>query len=74
VGVSGAQELTLRAISASTVMFGGLTYIGNASNLMLRNVASRRGVRMPGFVPYMMFASAAMLPVLFVISVVFFPR
>ena len=37
-------------------MFGGLTYIGNASNLVLRTVASHRGVRMPGFVPFMLWA------------------
>ena len=55
-------------------MFGGLTYIGNAPNLMLRNVAAHRGVRMPGFVPFMVRASAVMLPVLAVISLWFFPR
>jgi Na+/H+ antiporter NhaD/arsenite permease-like protein len=68
-----AQTLVLRAISAGAVMFGGLTYIGNAPNLMLRGVASHLGVRMPGFVPFMLFAGAVMLPVLVVISAAFFP-
>jgi Na+/H+ antiporter NhaD/arsenite permease-like protein len=54
-------------------MFGGLTYIGNAPNLMLRDVASHLGVRMPGFVPFMLFAAMVMLPVLLVISAAFFP-
>ena len=54
-------------------MFGGLTYIGNASNLVVRSVASHRGVRMPGFVPYMLWAAAVMLPVLALVSAVFFP-
>jgi Na+/H+ antiporter NhaD/arsenite permease-like protein len=54
------------------VMFGGLTYIGNAPNLMLRAVASHRGVRMPAFVPFMLFASSVMLPVLAILSGVFF--
>jgi Na+/H+ antiporter NhaD/arsenite permease-like protein len=67
-----AQSTVLRAISAGAVMFGGLTYIGNAPNLMLRTVASRRGVRMPAFVPFMLLASAVMLPVLALVSVVFF--
>jgi len=66
------QGAALRAISAGAVMFGGLTYIGNASNLMLRAVAAHRGVRMPAFVPFMLLASAVMLPVLGVVSWVFF--
>lgn len=68
------QAAALRAISAGAVMFGGLTYIGNAPNLMLRAVASHRGVRMPGFVPFMLRAALVMLPVLGVVSVVFFWR
>jgi Na+/H+ antiporter NhaD/arsenite permease-like protein len=67
-----AQEGVLRAISTGAVMFGGLTYIGNASNLVVRAVASRRGVRMPGFLPFMLWASVVMLPVLGAVSVVFF--
>jgi Na+/H+ antiporter NhaD/arsenite permease-like protein len=67
-----AQAAALRAISTGAVMFGGLTYIGNASNLVVRAVASRRGVRMPGFVPFMLWASVVMLPVLAVVSGVFF--
>ncbi len=66
------QAAALKAISAGSVMFGGLTYIGNASNLLLRTVASHRGVRMPGFVPFMLWAGLAMLPVLAVVSLVFF--
>jgi Na+/H+ antiporter NhaD/arsenite permease-like protein len=71
--MTAAQAQVLRGISAGAVMFGGLTYIGNAPNLMLRDVASHLGVRMPGFVPFMLFAAAAMLPVLAVISAAFFP-
>jgi hypothetical protein len=40
--------------------------------LMLRAVASHRGVRMPAFVPFMLLASLVMLPVLGVVSAVFF--
>ena len=66
------QGLVLRAISAGAVMFGGLTYIGNAPNLMLRAVASDRGVPMPAFLPFMLRAALIMLPVLAMVSVVFF--
>lgn len=62
----------LRAISAGAVMFGGLTYIGNAANMVLRAVASQRGVRMPGFLPFMPRAALVMLPVLGIVSLVFF--
>ena len=70
--MTAGQVAALRAISAGAVMFGGLTYIGNASNLVLRTVASHRGVRMPGFVPFMLWAAVVMLPVLGVVSGVFF--
>jgi len=70
--MTAAQEAALRAISTGAVMFGGLTYIGNASNLVVRAVASRRGVRMPGFLPFMLWASVVMLPVLAAVSGVFF--
>ncbi len=66
-----AQAAALRAISAGAVMFGGLTYIGNAPNMMLRAVASHRGVRMPGFVGFLLWAAAVMMPVLGVISLTF---
>jgi Na+/H+ antiporter NhaD/arsenite permease-like protein len=29
-----------------------VTYLGNAPNLMIREIAARRGVRMPGFFAY----------------------
>lgn len=70
--MTAAQSASLQAISAGAVMFGGLTYIGNASNLVVRTVASRRGVRMPGFVPFMLWAAAVMLPVLALVSAAFF--
>jgi Na+/H+ antiporter NhaD/arsenite permease-like protein len=70
--MTAGQAAALRAISAGAVMFGGLTYIGNASNLVLRTVASHRGVRMPGFVPFMLWAALVMLPVLGVVCAVFF--
>jgi hypothetical protein len=72
--MSPGQQAALAAISAGSVMFGGLTYIGNAPNLMLRAVASHRGVRMPGFIGFLLWAALAMLPVLAVVSWAFFAR
>src|SRR5262249_29823235 len=60
--LSGAQGVTLQAISSGAVFFGGLTYIGNAPNMMLRAIAAHRGVRMPGFFGFTAMASLLLLP------------
>ena len=62
--LSGGAGVVLAAISAGAVFFGGLTYIGNAPNMMLRAIAAHRGVRMPGFFGFMLLSSALLLPVL----------
>lgn len=43
---------TLAAISAGAVYMGALTYIGNAPNIMVKAMAEREGVPMPGFLGY----------------------
>jgi Na+/H+ antiporter NhaD/arsenite permease-like protein len=68
----GADGVTLAAISAGAVFFGGLTYIGNAPNMMLRAIAAHRGVRMPGFFGFLLLASVLLLPVLALVSLLFF--
>jgi Na+/H+ antiporter NhaD/arsenite permease-like protein len=70
--LSGADEVVLAAISAGAVFFGGLTYIGNAPNMMLRSIAAHRGVRMPGFFGFMLWSSALLLPVLAIVSLLYF--
>ncbi|MGC8468867.1 MAG: sodium:proton antiporter [Acetobacteraceae bacterium] len=62
----------LAAISAGAVFWGGLTYLGNAPNLMLRAIAAHRGVRMPGFFAYSAVAAASLLPLLALLTLVFF--
>ena len=62
----------LAAISAGAVFWGGLTYLGNAPNLMLRAIAAHRGVRMPGFFAYSGLAAASLLPLLALLGLVFF--
>ncbi len=70
--LSGADGAALAAVSAGAVFFGGLTYIGNAPNLMLRAIAAHRGVRMPGFFGFTLLASALLIPVLTVVGLLFF--
>ncbi|HEY2132256.1 MAG TPA: sodium:proton antiporter, partial [Acetobacteraceae bacterium] len=56
--LTGELNTTLLAISAGSVFFGALTYIGNAPNMMLRSIAAHRGIRMPGFFGYMAWSCA----------------
>jgi Na+/H+ antiporter NhaD/arsenite permease-like protein len=53
---------TLAAISMGAVYMGALTYIGNAPNFMVYAIARERGVRMPGFLGYMLWAGAVLMP------------
>jgi len=62
---------TLRALSAGAVFFGALTYIGNAPNMMVRAIAAHRGVRMPGFFAYMAWASALLMPLFIVLTLIY---
>jgi Na+/H+ antiporter NhaD/arsenite permease-like protein len=70
--LTAGEATALMAMSAGSVCFGALTYIGNAPNMMVRGVAAHRGVRMPGFFGYMFYASALLLPVFGVVTVLFF--
>jgi Na+/H+ antiporter NhaD/arsenite permease-like protein len=60
--LEGLTGTVLVAISAGAVFFGALTYIGNAPNMMVRAIATQRGVKMPGFFPYTAVAGALLLP------------
>ena len=70
--LTGPLAPVLRALACATVFFGGLTYIGNAPNLMVRSIAAHRGVRMPGFFGYMLWSCALLLPALAAVGLLFF--
>lgn len=53
---------TLAAISMGAVYMGALTYIGNAPNFMVYAIAVERGVSMPSFFGYMLWAAAILVP------------
>ncbi len=72
VQLTGPLNHILIATSAGAVFFGALTYIGNAPNLMLRAIASHRGVRMPSFFGYMALSCTLLLPAFVLLSLVFF--
>ncbi len=67
----GQLAPTLAAISMGSVYMGALTYLGNAPNLMIYAIAVERGVRMPSFFGYMLWAGAALLLPLVLLTFVF---
>jgi Na+/H+ antiporter NhaD/arsenite permease-like protein len=53
---------TLASISMGAVYMGALTYIGNAPNLIVRAIAEERGIAMPNFFAYMLWAGVVLIP------------
>jgi Na+/H+ antiporter NhaD/arsenite permease-like protein len=61
------HPLYLKAISAGSVFFGALTYIGNGPNFIIKTVAEHAGLQPPSFFRYIVFYSVPVLLPLFVI-------
>lgn len=62
----------LAAVSCGSVFFGGLTYIGNAPNFLVKRLAEDAGVRMPGFFRFTLYGLAVLLPIFGLITLLFF--
>jgi len=63
----------LVAISVGSVFFGGLTYIGNAPNLMVKSIADHQKFPTPGFLVYILkFALPFLVPTLIIVWLLFF--
>jgi Na+/H+ antiporter NhaD/arsenite permease-like protein len=67
----GPLSDTLAALSMGACYMGALTYIGNAPNLMVRAIASERGVKMPSFFGFMLWSAVVLLPVFGLVTVSF---
>jgi Na+/H+ antiporter NhaD/arsenite permease-like protein len=63
---------TLTAISAGAVFMGANSYIGNAPNFLVRNIAEENGVKMPSFFGYMAWSGAILIPLFVLLTIVFF--
>ena len=70
--LSAAPAHLLTAIAAGSVFFGPVTYLGNAPNLMIREIASRRAVKMPGFFAYAGVMILILTPIYVLMSFLFF--
>lgn len=53
----------LAAISTGAVFMGAMTYIGNAPNFMVRSIAVRAHIKMPGFLGYLLWSTSILLPI-----------
>jgi len=70
--VAGVSAPLLQAISAGAVFMGANSYIGNAPNFMVKAIAEEAGVRMPSFFGYMAWSSGILLPIFFLLTLIFF--
>ncbi len=68
----GIPERLLQAISLGAVFMGANTYIGNGPNFMVKAIAEEMKVKMPSFFGYMAYSTAILLPLFFLVTVVFF--
>jgi Na+/H+ antiporter NhaD/arsenite permease-like protein len=69
--VAGVPELYLTAISLGAVTCGAITYIGNGPNFMVKAIAEERGVAMPSFGRYVVWAFQYLVPVLVALVCIF---
>jgi Na+/H+ antiporter NhaD/arsenite permease-like protein len=61
------------AISVASVFFGATTYVGNGPNFMVKSIAERQKVHVPGFLGYIVrFTLPFMLPMLLLVWWLFF--
>ena len=68
----GVPERLLQAISLGAVFMGANTYIGNGPNFMVKAIAEEMKVKMPSFFGYMAYSGAILLPLFFVVTLIFF--
>ena len=68
------REDLLIALSLGSVFMGANTYIGNGPNFMVKSIAEQCGVKMPGFLGYMLRYSLPILIPIFVLVTLIFMR
>ncbi len=68
-----SSAVYLVAISVAAVFFGAMTYIGNAPNFMVKNIAEQMGVNVPTFLGYVFkYSLPILIPIFTVIWLLFF--
>jgi len=59
---AGVAENLLVGVSLGSVFMGAMTYIGNGPNFMVKAIAEKSGVAMPGFFGYVVYSCVILLP------------
>jgi Na+/H+ antiporter NhaD/arsenite permease-like protein len=68
-----SSEFYLMAITVASVFFGAMTYIGNAPNFMVKNIAAQAEVDVPDFLEYIYkYSVPVLVPFFAVIWLLFF--
>jgi Na+/H+ antiporter NhaD/arsenite permease-like protein len=68
-----SSDIYLMAISVAAVFFGAITYIGNAPNFMVKNIAAQADVDVPDFLEYIYkYSLPVLLPFFILLWVLFF--
>lgn len=62
----------LVAISCGAVFMGANSYIGNAPNFLVRNIAAENDVPMPTFFGYLAWSGGILIPLFVLVTLVFF--
>lgn len=68
---TGLRNGALMALSLGTVFMGALTYIGNSPNLLVKEIAEDKGIKMPSFFVYFFWTSIALIPCFIALTLVF---
>jgi len=70
--IAGIPVDIMIAICLSSVFFGGMTYIGNGPNFMVKSIAEKEGVPMPHFFGYIYkFSLIYLLPLFVLVQLLF---
>jgi Na+/H+ antiporter NhaD/arsenite permease-like protein len=68
-----SSDIYLMAISVAAVFFGAISYIGNAPNFMVKNIAAQADVDVPDFLEYIYkYSLPILLPFFILLWVLFF--
>lgn len=70
--IAGVPEAFLKAISVGSVFMGANTYVGNGPNFMVKAICEENGISMPSFFGYIVWSLVFLIPLFFVITLVFF--
>ncbi len=72
---ASTNPVFLGIISVASVIFGAMTYIGNAPNFMVKSIAEHKGIKMPSFFHYIIrYSVPLLLPFYFILWLIFFNR